>query len=77
MHGSYCRHYQCFLDHNHLEEAKEELGGLGGAWHWPGLPDHIYPSLWTDDEVTCHDGMDKALWQIILNMLCNPRMDTS
>lgn len=68
-----CRHYQCFLDHQHIEEAKEALGSLDGAWHWKEAPDHIYPSIWTDDEGTCLDEMDTELWRIVLNLFCNIR----
>jgi len=67
------RHYQCFLDPAHLEEARWTHGSLAGSWHWSSAPDHILPSVWVDEEGGCADEMDATLWQLILNLICNRR----
>ena len=56
-----------------MEEARTALGNLDRVWHWQEAPDHLYPSIWTDDEGKCLDEMDTALWQVVLNMICNQR----
>ena len=66
-------HFQCFLDPNHNQEARRELGSLKAAWHWPELPGHIYPSVWTDSEGKCDDEMNRNIWQMLFNILCNKR----
>lgn len=67
------RHYQCFLDHNHVEEAKALLGNLEGIWHWQEAAGHLYPTIWTDEDGNCTDEMDAMLWQVVLNLICNRR----
>ena len=67
------RHFQCFLDHLHLVEVAAAVGHLNSSWYWAEVPDHIYPSVWTGDHGECTDDMDRNLWQIMFNLLCNAR----
>ncbi len=70
-----CCLLQCALDSTHSEQSIATAGPMQHAtsWHWDNITDTVYPSVWVGEEGSCEDEMNRNLWILLFNLLCNLR----